>query len=77
MPTSYTDIVDALDAAILAWAGSPLAVTIHGRTTQFRTMDDLLKARTYYAALAAQTTRSGAPFAISIAKPIAEGVITV
>jgi hypothetical protein len=45
---SYAAIISAIDAAILAWADKPVTLTNNGRTTTYRTMDELLKARDYY-----------------------------
>jgi len=51
MATSYQDIIDALDAAILAGADEPINITIRGRTYTYRTLEELTKARSYYANL--------------------------
>jgi hypothetical protein len=48
---TYADIISALDAAIESWAGRPQSLSIDGKLTVYRTFDDLIKARTYYAGL--------------------------
>ena len=56
---SNTTIIAALDAAILAWADKPVTLANNGRTTTYRSLDELIRARTYYASLAAAATPSG------------------
>jgi len=61
---SYTTIIAAIDNAIETWAGSPLSIQVNNRTTTYRSLEDLLKARRYYAQLQANAN-AGRPFRIS------------
>ena len=51
MATNYQDIIDTIDAAILAWAGEPVTSTVFGRVTTWRSLEELTAARSYYANL--------------------------
>lgn len=52
--TDYQQIVDAIDAAVLGWAGRPITLRFaDGRTNTYRTLDELIAARKYYAQLIA------------------------
>lgn len=61
---SYTSIIAAIDDAIADWAGKPISISTSGRSTTYRSLDELLKARRYYAQLAANSA-GGKPFRIS------------
>jgi len=58
---SNQTIIDAIDAAIEAWAGQPISMSINGQVTTYRSLTDLLAARTYYANLL-RTTAGGQAF---------------
>ena len=55
---SNATIIAALDAAVLAWAGKPITTTVHGKSVTYRSLTELIEARTYYANL--ESTTSGA-----------------
>ena len=57
---SYATIIAAIDAAIEAWAGKPVTVTLDGHTNTYRTFDELRAARKYYAGLVAASAPSSA-----------------
>ena len=60
MATSYQDIIDAIDAAILAGVSGPGKLTTRdGRTVEYRNLADLKSAREYYAGLLTQQTKGG------------------
>jgi len=50
---STTSIITAIDAAIESWAGKPVSLSINGRQVQYRSLDELISARKYYASVAA------------------------
>lgn len=51
---NYKDIVAAIDEAVLNWAGRPITLRFaDGRTNTYRTLDELVAARKYYAQLIA------------------------
>jgi len=56
--TSYQEIIDAIDEAILAWAGKPLTLMQGGHSVTYRSLDDLLKARAVYTKLLNAPTSS-------------------
>lgn len=63
----YSATIAAIDAAILAWSGKPVKLTeggAAGRAVEYRSLDDLLKARKYYASLQAQSTAPSRGFKI-------------
>ena len=63
--TSYRAIIDAIDDAIATWAGTPISLSAaDGRSTTYRSLDELIKARKYYAQLAANQANSK-PFKIT------------
>ena len=51
MSASYQSIINAIDDAILSWAGSPVNITFKGRSTTYRSLTELTAARTYYSNL--------------------------
>jgi len=51
MATSYQEIIDVIDEHIKEWAGEPVSTVVNGRTTTWRSLEELTKARTYYANL--------------------------
>jgi len=59
MATTPSEIIAAIDAAILKWADEPLTIAVAGRNIQYRTLQQLRDARDYYAKLqkATSTTR--------------------
>lgn len=57
---SYATIIAAIDAAIEAWAGKPVTLTVNGHTNTYRTFEELLSARKYYAGLASSSAPSSA-----------------
>lgn len=61
---SYSSIIAAIDDAILNWADRPASISINGRQTTYRSLDDLIRARKYYAQLAANSN-SGRKFRIT------------
>jgi hypothetical protein len=64
MATAAQDIVDALDAAILAFALNPVQhISIGGRVRIFSSLPELKSVRDEYAALAARAANAGSsPF---------------
>jgi hypothetical protein len=59
---SYQDIIDAIDAAILEWAGKPVQVASPaGGTITYRSLTELTAARREYSRLAAQSAGTGGP----------------
>ena len=48
MATDPQAIVDAIDAAILAWCDDPVSLTINGRSVTYRSLDELIRARATY-----------------------------
>ncbi len=48
----YAAIIAAIDNAITAWAGKPLTLSESGRSVTYRSLNELLDARRYYAKLA-------------------------
>lgn len=52
----YAAIIAAIDTAIQNWAGKPMTITVEGRTITYRSFQQLIEARKYYAQLAAQGT---------------------
>jgi hypothetical protein len=50
--SSYTTIIAAIDDAIANWVGKPLTLSVSGRSVTYRTLESLITARKYYAALA-------------------------
>ena len=61
---SYLSIVAAIDDAIISWVDKPVNISVSGRSTTYRSLDELIKARKYYAQLAANSA-SGRKFRIS------------
>ena len=63
----YQAVVDAIDAAILNWVGEPITISQSGRALTYRTIDELTRARKYYARLA---SAAGNPkgFKVSVVK---------
>jgi len=55
MSATYQTIVDAIDAAIQSGVSGPGELTADGETIKYRSLDELLRARSRYASLAAQT----------------------
>lgn len=62
---SYAAIVEAIDAAILDWIGEPISIQTGQRQLTFRSLDELTRARRYYAQLAASASAGGRKFRIS------------
>jgi len=60
MATAPVDIIEAIDAAILAWADEPVSISIEGRSKTFRSLDELTRARNYYSSLLRNTAGSHA-----------------
>jgi len=60
----YAAIIEAIDAAITAWAGKPVALAESGRSVTYRSLNEPLDARRYYAKLAI-TAANKKPFKIS------------
>jgi hypothetical protein len=57
--STYSDIVAALDAAILAWCDKPVTLSHPGgRSNTYRSLDELIRARDYYAKLTAATANN-------------------
>lgn len=60
----YTTIIAAIDAAIEEWVGEPVSMADgHGRQVTYRSINQLLDARKYYAALQSNINK-GRPFGI-------------
>jgi hypothetical protein len=60
MAANYQTIIDAIDAAILAGVSGPGSITTPtGGTIQYRSLDDLIKARESYVKLLSQSTKGG------------------
>ena len=59
MATDYQDIIDAIDAAILVWAGQPVEIDNNCKKTVYRTLNDLIRARQYYVQLQASAALGG------------------
>lgn len=57
---SYATIITAIDNAIETWAGKPVTMTLNGHTNTYRTFEELLTARKYYAGLLASAAPSSA-----------------
>lgn len=57
----YADIIAAIDAAILNWASQPVEIDVNGRKTIYRSLDELTRARKYYAQLLAQGADGNVP----------------
>ncbi len=58
MATSYADIIAAIDAAVLSWAGQPVRVKDeYNREIEYRSLDELMRARAQYVQL--QVSSSG------------------
>lgn len=47
----YQAILDAIDAAVLAGVSTPGSLTAGGQTVEYRSLDDLMRAREKYASL--------------------------
>jgi len=45
---SAAEIIAAIDTAILNWAGKPVVLSESGRSVTYRSLKQLLDARTYY-----------------------------
>ena len=60
----YQAIIDAIDAAILAWVGEPVSLSIAGRTLTYRSLGELLEARKHYSTIL-RTQSGGQGFQIS------------
>lgn len=60
----YAAILTAIDDAVLNWVGEPVTLTESGRSVTYRSLDSLLKARSYYAKLLLQQ-RNKKPFRIT------------
>lgn len=58
MSTTPQEVIDAIDAAILGWVGEPVSVTFKGRTITYRSLDELLRARTHFSQLLAATAHA-------------------
>jgi hypothetical protein len=52
MAADYQAIVDAIDAAITSWVDKPVTLSIAGRSLTYRSLKDLIDARSLYAKLA-------------------------
>jgi len=63
---SPAEIVAALDTAILNWAGSPVKVQEQGSIVEYRSLADLVRARGYYANLAATASSSSHGFRLTL-----------
>lgn len=58
-------IIDAIDAAITSWTGSPQSITAgDGRSITYRSLGELIEARKYYVKLAITST-TGRGFTIT------------
>ena len=60
----YAAIIEAIDAAIAAWASKPVTLAESGRSVTYRSLNELLDARRYYAKLAISAANKK-PFKIS------------
>lgn len=61
----YQAIIDAIDAAITSWAGTPQTIAAaDGRSVTYRSLGELIAARRYYAKLAV-AARVGRGFTIT------------
>jgi len=69
MATDPQSIVDALDAAILAWAGKPMTLSFSGRSVTYATLSDLIAARDYYAQQVLLSTDSKVGFRLTKVRP--------
>ena len=52
---SYAATIAAIDAAILKWADKPITLAHQWRSTTYRDLDQLIRAREYYTKLEAGT----------------------
>lgn len=61
----YQAIIDAIDAAIAGWTGSPQSISAaDGRSITYRSLAELVEARKYYVKLSI-TARVGRGFTIT------------
>jgi len=67
--STYQAIIDAIDAAILAWAGKPLTLSQAGHSVTYRTLAELQKARAFYDNLLNKPTSSSPGFLLQRIKP--------
>jgi len=67
--TSYQDILDEIDAAVLAWAGKPMTLSQAGSSVTYRTLAELLKARAFYQKLLHTPTSSSPGYLLRRIKP--------
>ena len=65
---SFAAIIASIDDAINNWANQPVTLTTAGgQTVTYRSLNELLAARKYYAQLAANQANSK-PFKVSVLK---------
>lgn len=62
---AYAAIIAKIDEAIENWAGEPVQISEGTMSLTYRSIDDLIKARKYYASLAAAANRGGRGFSIT------------
>lgn len=69
LSTSYQDIIDAIDAAILAWASEPLKLSFGNEgMVEYRSLDQLNRTRDKYAGLL-RKSQSKRPFQLLPVRP--------
>ena len=70
---TYSAIITAIDDAIEGWVGKPVSLsTSSGESVTYRSLNELIDARKYYAALAARAANKK-PFKIQHLKSPAAG----
>ena len=65
MSATYTAIITAIDAAILAGVSKPGSLSVAGRTIQYRNLAELKEIREYYQDLTNQTSTVRESFKIA------------
>ena len=71
---AYATIITEIDDAILEWIGKPITITVNNRSTTYRSVDELIRARRYYAKLSA-AANNGKGFKITHLKTVKLGTI--
>jgi hypothetical protein len=72
---SAQTIIDAIDAAIAAWADKPVTLSNNGRTTTYRSLRELIEARRYYASLAASAATTPTTGSLRITRLSSGGTV--
>jgi hypothetical protein len=64
----YQAIIDAIDLAILSWAGKPKSLSVAGKSITYQTMGELMLARDYYTGLLGAASASAHGFRLTQVK---------